>query len=43
MRNQPKFGAKELLKKYPAIVEAESSLPSLEEPLTHPNPYYVPD
>ena len=29
------FEAKDLLKKFPAIVKAESSLPSLEEPLTH--------
>jgi len=41
--NQPHFEAKELLKKFPAIVKFESSLPSLEEPLTHPDPYYVPD
>jgi len=34
MRNQPHFEAEELLKKFSAIVKAESSLPSLEEPLT---------
>jgi hypothetical protein len=43
MRNQPHFEANELLKKFPAVVEAESSLPSLNEPLPHPDPYYVPD
>jgi hypothetical protein len=42
MRNQPHFEAKEFPKKFPAIVKPDG-LPSLEEALTHPDPYYVPD
>jgi hypothetical protein len=37
MMNQLHFEAKELLKKFPAVVEAESSLLSPEEPHASPS------